>query len=192
MLTDDPSLQLGKRLKTLRKARGLTLRELADVSGLSMNTISLIERRKISPTVATLSKLAGALGIMTADFLVEESGEQVIFLKQDQRQRVRSMKTLIENLGTGLSNRMMEPLLITLEPEANSGVEPLVHLGQELVFCLEGQVVYEIGSREYVLASRDSLLFEAHQPHRWHNKQTKISQILLIIQLSEESQKVTH
>ena len=191
-MIDDPSLQLGRRLKALRKARGLTLRELADASSLSMNTISLIERRKISPTVATLHKLATALGIMTADFLTQESGDKVIFSKLEKRQQTRSMKTLIESLGTGLPNQSMEPLLVTLEPKADSGPEPITHLGHELVYCLEGQIVYEIGDRQYFLNPGDSLLFEAYLPHRWRNEQPTLSKMLLILQSLNRNQKPSH
>ena len=60
MMLDDPSALVSKRLKTLRDRRGLTLRDLAEASGLSNNTISLTERAKRSPTVATLPKPAHA------------------------------------------------------------------------------------------------------------------------------------
>lgn len=181
-MTENPSELVSKRLKTLRDRRGLTLRDLAEASGLSVNTISLIQRGKSSPTIGTLHKLATALGVSVADFVEEESDRQVIFLKRERRKRARSAKALIEGLGAGLADQTLEPLLITLEPQADSGPDPIVHVGHELVFCLEGLITYEINGEEYILEPEDSLLFEARLPHRWHNAQDAPSRILLILQ----------
>jgi transcriptional regulator with XRE-family HTH domain len=179
---DDPSLLVAERLKAVRNDRGLTLRDLANASGLSINTISLIERGKTSPTVATLHKLATALGVTIADFVQGEAGRDAIFLKREQRQRARSVKVLIESLGTGLAGQTMEPLLITLEPGADSGPEPIMHFGEELVFCLEGRLAYEVSGDQYLLEPGDSLLFEASLPHCWHNEEPAPATAILILQ----------
>jgi XRE family transcriptional regulator, regulator of sulfur utilization len=166
----------------VRTKRGLTLRNLAEISGLSINSISLIEHGRISPTIATLQKLATGLGVTLADFVEEESAKEVIFLEREGRHRARSVEVLIESLGTGLSDQSIEPLLIMLEPGANSGPDPIVHLGHELVFCLEGQLTYEICGDPYLLHPEDSLLFEARLPHRWRNEQAYPARALLILQ----------
>jgi quercetin dioxygenase-like cupin family protein/DNA-binding Xre family transcriptional regulator len=181
-MNEDPSLKVSTRLKMLRKARRLTLRDLSEASGLSVNTISLIEREKTSPTIVTLHKLATALGVGVISFLEEETDKQVIFLQQGQRPSTRSGKALLRSLGTGLVNQTMEPLLITLEPDADSGPEPMTHLGHELAFCLNGQISYEINGEQYLLKPGDSLLFEASLPHRWHNEQSEPSQLLMVVQ----------
>lgn len=56
------------------------------------------------------------------------------------------------------------------------------HLGHEFVFCLEGGIEYEIRGDKYLLDAGDSLIFEAHLPHRWRNVGDKPSAILLILQ----------
>ena len=181
-MLDDSSSLVSQRLRAIRQMRHLSLRDLAEASGVSINTISLIERGKTSPTIGTLHRLAGALGVMISDFVEPESGRPVIYLKRDQRQRARSARALIESLGTGLPDQTMEPLLITLEPEADSGPEPIVHLGHELVVCLQGQILYEVSGQEYPLEVEDSLLFEASLPHRWRNVQRTPARALLVIQ----------
>jgi len=181
MLDDSTSL-VSQRLRAVRQMRHLSLRDLAEASGVSINTISLIERGKTSPTIATLHRLAGALGVLISDFVEPESGRSIVYLKRDQRQQARSACALIESLGTGLPDQMMEPLLITLEPESDSGPEPIIHLGHELVVCLQGQVVYQVDGQEYLLETEDSLLFEASLPHRWRNVQPVPARALLVIQ----------
>jgi transcriptional regulator with XRE-family HTH domain len=184
-MIEDPASLVSERLKAERSQRGLTLRELAAASSLSANTINLIERGKISPTVATLHKLAVALGVTIADFVQKESDKQVIFFKEGQRQRARSVKVLIESLGTGLADQMMEPLLITLEPGADSGPDPIVHIGHELIYCLYGRIMYDIRGEEYLLEPGDSLFFEASLPHRWRNELPTSSRALLIMQSTD-------
>ena len=191
-MIDDPCILVGKRLRTLRTARNLTLRDLSRASGVSINAISLIERGETSPTVSTLHKLATSLGVMIADFMEEEPDKQVIFLKQEQRKPFCGMATLIESLGTGLVDQLIDPLLVTVEPRSDSGPDPLVHLGHELVFCLQGELVYEVDGVEYVLESGDSLLFKAHLPHSWRNAQTAPAIALLVLQLPPGYRGASH
>ena len=158
------------------------MRDLATASELSVNTISLIERGKISPTITTLHKLAIALGIGIAEFFAAESGKQVIFTKRDQRRSVRSGMAMIGSLGSGLDNQTMEPLLVTLASGSDSGSRPMTHFGHEFAFCLEGRIIYEINGEQYLLEPGDSLFFEAYLPHRWSNGQAAPSQALVVAQ----------
>ncbi len=186
-MADDPSRLVGERLRAARLQRGLTARELAEASDLSFNTISLIERGKMSPTVATLHKLATALGVPLAFFVEAPARTQAIFLKRGQRSQARSVHVILENLGSGLENQALEALLLTLEPGADSGPDPIVHLGHELIFCLEGGIEYEVESEVYHLEREDSLLFEAYLPHRWRNAVEGTTKVLLIIQATREA-----
>jgi transcriptional regulator with XRE-family HTH domain len=176
---------IGPKLRTLRKRRRLSLRALAELCGLSVNTISLVERGKTSPSVATLHRLVTALGVSMTFFFEEEEQRDVVFVKADRRVRTRSDSVMMENLGSGLRAQTMEPLLVTLQPGAGSGDEPIVHLGHEFVFCLEGEIEYEIRDGQYLLGVGDSLIFEAHLPHRWRNVGDKPSAILLILQTQD-------
>jgi len=176
---------IGPSLRALRKQRGLSLRALAALCGLSANTISLVERGKTSPSVATLHRLATALGVSMPFFFEEKEQRDVVFVKADRRARTRSDSVIMENLGSGLRDQTMEPLLVSLQPGAGSGDEPIVHLGHEFVFCLEGEIEYKIRGHRYLLAAGDSLIFEAHLPHRWRNTGDSSSTILLILQTQE-------
>ena len=183
--SDDPALVVGLRLRELRTERGLSVRGLAAISDLAFNTISLIEHGRMSPTVATLHKLASALGVPLAYFVSAGPPKQIVFLKAQARTRAHSADVLLENLGTGLPAQTLQPLLLTLQPGADSGPEPIVHTGHELAFCLEGRIEYIVEGTRYELEPEDSLLFEAHLPHRWRNGQSGPSRLLLILQATE-------
>lgn len=182
MMDDSPSLLVSKRLKIFRKNQGYTLRALAAKSGVSVNTISLIERGKTSPTIATLHKLATALDLSLTDFCSPAANKQVVFTRRDQWQQKRYGSVFMGHLGDGLVEQTMSPVLITFDLEADSGPEPMSHAGHELAFCLDGRIQYEVNGEEYTLEPGDSLLFEAHLPHRWRNANGASSQALMIIQ----------
>ena len=182
---DDPGQIVGERLKTLRAERGLTVRELAQVADLAFNTIGMIERGKMSPTVSTLHKLSSALGVPLAYFVSASRPKRVVYLKRAERKAAHSAHVILENLGTAVPDQSLQLLLLTLQPEADSGPDPIVHVGLEFAFCLEGQVDYEVEGKHYSLEPEDSLLFEAHLPHCWRNGRDSPSRLLLVLQATE-------
>jgi quercetin dioxygenase-like cupin family protein len=88
----------------------------------------------------------------------------------------------MEYLGSGLPNQALMSFLITLEPSAGADTKPVVHLGEEWVYCLEGAIVYEVGGEQFRLEPGDSLLFEASLPHRWRNPDPLPASIILVLQ----------
>ena len=76
----EPEINVGKRLQEMRILRGLSIRALAEMSGLNFNTLSLIENEKTSPNVNTLQLLSTALNVpITAFFEVSDSAKEVVF-----------------------------------------------------------------------------------------------------------------
>jgi transcriptional regulator with XRE-family HTH domain len=183
-------IDVGRCLRTIRLAHGLSIRSLAEKSGLNVNTLSLIENNKSSPSVSTLQQLAGALSVpITAFFESETPKKSIAFQKTGNRQKAAFAHGTLEDLGAGLTLRGGQPLLITLEPDANSGSNPIVHTGFEFVFCLEGHLAYTIEDHIYLINPGDSLLFEAHLPHFWENVGETVSRSLLIMCPTDESDR---
>lgn len=177
----ESDLQVGRRLRELRARRGLSLRALAEQSGLNYNTLSLIENGRTSPSVSTLRQLARALGTpMSAFFEQEGDSPQVAFQKNGQRPSVELDQSRFEDLSGGLRLSAGQPLLVTLPPGAESGAEAVTHSGQELLFCLKGTLACQVGETRYNLESGDSLLYEAHLPHRWQNAGSQACRFLLL------------
>jgi quercetin dioxygenase-like cupin family protein len=87
----------------------------------------------------------------------------------------------MQNLGKDLSNNAVQPFVVTLEPEADSGERMIVHTGHEFVYCLSGKVLYTIDEINFALEPGDSVVFEAHLPHQWKNMHESQSQIILIL-----------
>jgi len=155
---------------------------LAEKSGLAVNTLSLIQNDKTSPSVSTLQQLASALEVpITAFFENGSPKSRVAYIKASQRVGAAFAHGTLEDLGGGLPDRTVEPFVVTMKPNANSGANPIVHTGHEFVFCLEGRIVYTIEDNVYLLEQGDSLLFESHLPHRWQNVEAVPARAILIL-----------
>lgn len=183
---------VGRRLRELRQERELSIRVLAELSGLNVNTLSLIENNKTSPSVSTLQQLAATLDVpITAFFEHDLSKNSVAHHTADRRPRVALVHGLLEDLSAGLTGRTVQPFVLTLEPQADSGPQPIVHTGVEFVYCLQGQITYRVEDRVYVLAPGDSLLFESHLPHYWQNSASAVAQALLVLCPADERDRPT-
>ena len=175
-------LLVGQRIRELRTKKELSLRALAELSGLSTNAISLIERGDNSPTVSSLHSLSNALGVPVTAFFEQHTDGQVIHTMKNCRPTSETAGVRMENLGSGLPHQQIEPFLMTIEPAGSSTSSQITHSGEELVYVLKGTLVCMIKDQEYILEKGDSLLFLASQPHIYRNQTSKPARILIIFQ----------
>jgi transcriptional regulator with XRE-family HTH domain len=167
---ETPTTEVAQRLREIRETRRISLRELARLSGMSVNALSQIERGITSPSVSTLYKLVEALGVpITAIFQAEPEREEIVFRTAAQRTQVPFPLGVWEGLGGESFVGRVQPFVLTLEGGGDSGSDPIVHTGHEFVLCLEGQLEYRIEGKNFFLEPGDSLLFAARLRHCWHN-----------------------
>lgn len=175
-------LLVGRKIRDLRNQRCLSMRALAERSGLNINTLSLIENGKTSPSISTLQQLALALDVpITTFFTIEPVCKSVVFTKSDRRPVALIGKMQMQNLGQDLNGNAVQPFVIELLPGAGSGDQMIVHTGHEFVYCLSGTVHYQVGEHEYCLQEGYSLVFEAHLPHCWNNTNEQAAKIILVL-----------
>lgn len=178
---------VGVQLRAFRRQRGLSLRALAELCDLSPNTISLVERGATSPSVSTLRRLATALGVHISAFFTEpQTRTKVLLTRADARARSGSSSVRLESLGYGLDEQACDPFIVTMKAGASSGRYVMTHAGHELIFCLEGELDYEVEDEHHRLKPGDSLLFDAELPHRWSNPNSAPAKFILIMQLGED------
>jgi transcriptional regulator with XRE-family HTH domain len=173
---------VGKCLREIRTQRGLSMRVLAEMSGLNINTLSLIENGHTSPSVGTLQQLAQSLQVSMTDFFQTNQGsKKLVYQKQSERPRVPFEHGSMEDLSAGMPRFGAEPIIVTFEPNANSGNKAIVHTGREIVYCLEGHIVYTVEGEKFLLGPGDSLIFEAYLPHQCENVDATPSRALLVL-----------
>lgn len=179
----DPNV--GLRIRYLRKQKGLTLRDLSELSGLSINAISRIENHQTSPTVFSVHRLANALEVPIAALFDGTVATRTVHVKADNRQKIQMKGRCLEPLGTGMINPRAEPFLVTLDPHEKTTAGPDKHTGEEFAFCLEGIINFNIDGADYELHPGDSLFFKSEQPHTWNNPGEIPAEFLLMF-LDEE------
>ena len=178
----DTKTIVGRRIKQIRTQKGLSLRALSELSKLSTNAISLIERGDNSPTVSSLHNLATALGVPITAFFEQYGNKQTIHLKKGTRPSSETTGVRMENLGSGLPQQQIEPFLMTIESGDSSTSSQITHHGEEFVFVLKGTLTCTINEDVYELEKGDSLLFLASQPHIYQNQSADAAEILIVFQ----------
>jgi transcriptional regulator with XRE-family HTH domain len=173
---------VGQQLRAIRMERKFSIRALAERSGLSVNTLSLIENGKTSPSVNTLHHLAQSLDVpITAFFEEERPKRRVLYQKAGEQKQIDFAQGQMERLGAGFPGMGSEPFITRLELGANSGDQPITYAGRQFIYCLEGHITYIIEDEVYPLAAGDSLIFDAYAPHSWRNTASTISRALLVL-----------
>ncbi len=173
--------QLGERIRSIRTRKGFTQKQMADKSKLNINTLSMVEKGKTSPSIGTLQRLARALDVPIAEFFdSSESANKIVFTPQHSRPDATCCHALIQNLAKGIKNSTIEPFIITMQKDAGSGGRSLIHSGFEFAFCLSGEILYQIEEIEYPMKPGDSIVFPAQMPHRWENASNNESQMIIV------------
>jgi len=165
---------IGCKISYLRKQKDLSLNQLAEMAGVSVTTVHKLERNEMTPTVTVLMKIADALGEKVGHFLEEHNGEfefveKVEYIVQKKGKVIRnaSGSSQIKHLAQRLRDGKFVALLTQHKKGTQSGDKPQSHPGEEFVYCLQGEINYEIDGKEYFLKKGDSLHFFATLPHRW-------------------------
>jgi transcriptional regulator with XRE-family HTH domain len=184
----DNELSVGARLRSLRQAKNLSQKELAQQGGLSLNAISLIERDEISPNVATLQRLASALNVKMSYFFETNQQASVIHVKAGKRPAISSKGVTIEGIGMQLERQQVQPFMLTLAPHSDIGGGRVIHSGHEFVCCIKGTLKYEVDETTYLLHPGDMLLFEAALPHFCQNPGDDEAQFILVLHTPDRPQ----
>ncbi len=163
-------LHIAERIREYRQQLGMSGSQLAIASGLSKGMLSKLENGQVSPSLATLVRLSGALQVpVTAFFRGLDEERDVLFVKAGQGMDISARSSRkahrYQLLGSMRGpNKRMEPVLVTLH--ARSEVFPLYqHAGTELIYVLSGEMVYGVGGSEYTMEAGDTLQFDGEVSH---------------------------
>lgn len=176
---------VGERIRGLRKARGLSLKEVAQSAGLSSGFLSQIERGLSSASVRALARIADALGVMISDIFPSDDGfdgtNQVIARIKDRKRIDLAQTGVTKELLTPFPNTpRLDIYMMTLEPGGRSGDEPYSHDGEEAGVVLEGGLELVVDGRKYVLGEGDSFRFRSSRPHQFSNAGDRIARALWV------------
>lgn len=173
-------MEIGYKLKNLRKIKNLTQEELAERTDLSKGYISQIESQNASPSMETFLNILEVLGTSASDFFKETEQQKVIYKKEEQIIYDEYDRGYILNWLVTKSNEFeMEPLLLTLKPGASyKTFNPSE--SDTFVYCLQGQVTLQLGNDCYHANKEDVFYLKANDDHRLFNEGKQEVKILIV------------
>ncbi len=174
-------IDVGKRLKSIRKRKGLTLQDLSGKSGMSATAISAIERNVSSPTVNTLANIGKALGESISTLLGESEVRYVVTRAANRPAIAVDVRNAeFQSLGSGIPGQQFLPMLCNLEPGSSSGDHYRNRPGDDFLHVLQGALEVEMNGDSLLLAEGDSLYCQANTPYRWKNGGNGETRLLIV------------
>jgi transcriptional regulator with XRE-family HTH domain len=181
---DDP-IPVGYQVRDLRKAKGMTISDLAQRVGRSVGWLSQIERNMSPVTIPNLKLISDALDVQITWFFqgnaIAPEDERDFIVRKETRRRLRYTGTGVseELLSPNLS-REIEMLMTTLMPGASSG-EPYSRKGEEAGYVVSGVLELTVGKKTQTLHPGDSFAFESSLPHSCHNPGSEPAAVVWVI-----------
>jgi len=169
------ALNIGSQIRQLRRQRGLTLKDVSEITGLSKPSLSQIENNNGTPPIATLIKIATSLGVKIGHFFKEPAdNRKLVVVRRDERHRLRRLSHhdqyaaigyWYESLAYSMVEKNMEPFIAEIAPRDENDILFNQHRGEEFIFLLNGCLEFRSPDQTIVLEHGDSLYFDASMPH---------------------------
>jgi transcriptional regulator with XRE-family HTH domain len=175
-------VDVGERLRALRKIRRCTLRTVADRSGLSESFLSQVERGRSNASIASLRRIADALGVTMADLFEPDGVPGPRVLRRDDRPALSFGILGRKLLLTPKPLQHLEVFVGELELGGSTGAQPYAHGdSEELFVVLSGSVQLELGGELFELESGDSIDYRSSTPHRISNTGQELAEVMWVI-----------
>ena len=181
-MTGDDEYQIGAGLRRARQRKGLTLREVADAAGVTESFLSQVERDVASPSIATLRRIAVALGL-SIGAVFDEVGPHGRLVRAGDRRVVTypGLDARDEFLTDGAGARL-QIILSVIEPGGGTGAEAYAHESdEECLLVLEGALDLWVGDETYHLDTGDAIRYSSRVPHRNQNPGPGQARVLFVL-----------
>ena len=176
---------LGLRVRALREAADLSLRDLADRSGVSAPMLSQVERGETSPTLAVAGKIASGLDLTLSQLLRLDEGRHVFVTREGERRTRRRKGHVVEEVTPPLPGQRADVSDHTLAPGAATGAadDPPLHEpgARETAVVQGGSIDLFIDGERHELGEGDSVTFDADLPHHFENNGKAEARFLAVV-----------
>ncbi|MFB2533292.1 cupin domain-containing protein [Paracoccus sp. p4-l81] len=173
--TSQKFTDLGQALRLRRRELGMTLRDVADQTGLSVGFISQLERGMTSPSLSSLYALAAALKSPVTAFF-DPPNRSPGLTRVDTRAMFSTGGPMYEQLTSQFPGSMLQGLMVHYPPGLTG--EKSRHSGEELLVVLRGALTVELDGAKEVMQAGDSLHFDSRRPHRVRNHTAETTTVL--------------
>ncbi len=173
------TLPLGKRLMKLRKEKGMTLKNIANETGMSTKYISQVEKGEVIPPVAVILQLSRAVEIDSSILLREEKKEAGKKSAEDYRKRTEDYS--YQTLTPEAQHKHLKAFKIFIDPESDHKGVSYQHEGEEFVYVLKGEIEVMVGDNKNTLGPEECIHFNSSIVHKLRNLSSKKAELLVVL-----------
>ncbi|MGF6158856.1 transcriptional regulator with XRE-family HTH domain [Ensifer sp. KUDG1] len=164
--------KVGALVRARRRQMHMTLQALSDAAGVSVGYLSQIERDLAMPSLGTLAQIAQGLGAELNHFILAPAIDTGLSRAEGRMVfSVGGSPVSYERIGADFAGNQLSSFVITIPPGHRS--EVFSHEGEELVYMLEGEILFGLDGDDTMLSPGDGLHFRGIQPHYWWNRTDK-------------------
>jgi transcriptional regulator with XRE-family HTH domain len=190
-MTDNHTI-VGLKIKGLRESKNLSVEEIAERSGLTVEQINSIENDVNLPSLGPLIKIARALGVRLGTFMDDNDALGPVVTRAKDRERDSSISFSngatdarkhmeYHPLAQQKAGRHMEPFVIDIHPEETPDFQLSAHEGEEFIYVMQGEVEIVYGKETYALKEGDSIFYDSIVKHHVHGAPGKSAKILAVV-----------
>ena len=183
---------IGAKIRGLRETKNLSIEEIAERSGLTVEQIESIETDQNLPSLGPLIKIARALGVRLGTFMDDNDDLGPIVTRAADREKDSSISFSNDAtdarkhmeyhpLAQQKAGRHMEPFVIEINPEESPEFQLSAHEGEEFIYVMQGEVEIVYGKETYKLGECDSLFYDSIVKHHVHGAPGKSAKILAVV-----------
>src|SRR4051812_49646369 len=176
---------VGVRVRALREAMGLSLRDLAERSGVSAPMLSQVERGETSPTLAVAARIAAGLELTLSQLLRLDEDRHVVIIRRGEGRKRRRSGHRVEELTPPLPGQRADVSLHRLDPGAVTGGsrDPPIHEpgSRETAVVIDGTATLVIDGARHELRAGDSATFDADLAHHFENDSNDPAELLAVV-----------
>lgn len=183
---------VGHKIRGIRESKNLSVEEIAESSGLSVEQINSIENDQNLPSLGPLIKIARALGVRLGTFMDDNDSLGPVVCRAEDRERDSSISFSngatdarkhmeYHPLAQQKAGRHMEPFVIDINPTDNLDYKLSAHEGEEFIYVMQGEVEIEYGKEKYTLKEGDSIFYDSIVKHHVHGAPGKSAKILAVV-----------
>ena len=183
---------LGSKIKGIRESRNLSVEEIAESSGLTVDQINSIENDENLPSLGPLIKIARAMGVRLGTFMDDNDALGPVVCRAEDREKDNSISFSngavdarkhmeYHPLAQQKAGRHMEPFVIDINPEDKTEFNLSAHEGEEFIYVMNGEVEIEYGKEKYTLHEGDSIFYDSIVKHHVHGAPGKSAKILAVV-----------
>ena len=183
---------VGLKIKGIRESKNISVEEISERSGLSVEQINSIESDQNLPSLGPLIKIARALGVRLGTFMDDNDALGPVVCRAADREKDKSISFSngatdarkhmeYHPLAQQKAGRHMEPFVIDIHPEETPAFQLSAHEGEEFIYVMQGEVEVVYGKDTYTLKEGDSIYYDSIVNHHVHGAPGKSAKILALV-----------